>query len=150
MFRASVTLFSAVTLGLWQKCTSGFGDGMKCTAAVCGEHEDFFTNSCGPVMAARAFITLVCIVSAISTVCLIKYARKGENADRNLLVAGRILLFVCFIMGIIGVAIGINATTGGVTSIIGAAGTLGIIAIITNFGGAVASVLIGMHQYQQY
>ncbi len=150
MFRASLQFFSLTTLGLWQKCRSDSEDGRICTAAVCGIHEDFFTDDCGSVMAARAFITLVCIISAISTVCLIVYARQGENTDRRLLVAVRILLFVCFIMGIIGVAIGINVTTGGVTGLIGTAGIMGILAIITNFGGAVASVLIGMRCCESY
>ncbi len=99
-------------------------------------------------MAARAFITLVCIMSAVSTVCLILYTRKGESADRRLLVAGRNLLFVCFIMDIIGVALGISVTTGGITPIIGAVGILGIIAIVTNLCAAVASVLIGVYQHQ--
>jgi hypothetical protein len=80
-------------------------------------------------------------MSGISAVLLFISVATSDNGKQILLMAGRGLAFVCLIMGIIGVAIGINLATG-ISSNWGAAAIIGIIAIIINFCGAVASILI--------
>jgi hypothetical protein len=117
---------------------------------VYGKSEDFIDDSCGEIMAARAFTTLVCITSVISTVCLFVYTRKSDNTDQKLLVFGKRLLFVCFIMGIVGVVLGIGVTSAGLMFLIGAAANAGIAAIGTSFCATMASGIIGMQLHYSY
>lgn len=88
-------------------------------------------------------MTLACIISAIVTLGLLVTARTSEITNQTLLTITKGLAFACLIMGIIGVAVGINAITGGGSGLsMGAGAILGILAIIINLGGAIVAVLV--------
>ncbi len=136
------------TLGLWQACGPVLNEKL-CIALQCAEKEGVISNFCNKILAARAFVTLSCIISGISALCLFLSAVTSETIRRILLIAGKGLAFASLITGIIGVAVGINVTTvieiGSGTDFKlkwGAAAILGIIAIVINFFGAISSVLI--------
>jgi hypothetical protein len=127
------------TLGLWQACGLVLNE-KRCYALPCPEKEGVISDSCNKILAARAFVTLACIISGISALCLFLSAVTSETVRRILLIAGKGLAFASLITGIIGVAVGINVTTFKLKW--GAAAILGIIAIVINFFGAISSVLI--------
>ncbi len=129
------------TIGLWRTCSTSSNTEKQCYSIQCPQTGDDTTGYCSKLLAARAFVTLACIMSGISAVLLFISVATSDNGKQILLMAGRGLAFVCLIMGIIGVAIGINLATG-ISSNWGAAAIIGIIAIIINFCGAVASILI--------
>jgi hypothetical protein len=97
---------------------------------------------CSKILAARAFMTLACIISGITAICSFASAVTNDNTNRILLLATKGLVFVCLVMGIIGVAVGSDASVnfGGGELKLGAAAIVGIVAIIINFGGAIAAV----------
>jgi len=133
------------TKGLWKSCLTITNLGQQCDSVQCPQSEGGTRSYCSKILAARAFVTLACIFSGISAVLLFITVPINDNGKQILLMAGRGLAFVCLIMGIIGVAVGINVTTETTLEIKlnwGASAILGIIAIILNFCGAVASVII--------
>ena len=132
-----------MTLGLWRLCLA-LGGGKACGDFSCtGDGVD--QNTCSRIIAARAFVTLACILSGISVLCLIASAVISGDANRIAVLAAKGLVFACLIMGIIGVAVGISGTIAFRTGIkfdIGAAAIIGIIAIIINLVGAIVTLLI--------
>ncbi|CAF1415076.1 unnamed protein product [Adineta steineri] len=130
--------------GLWQICGSGPGVkecvSIKCPAAA-GD-----SSFCSKILAGRAFITLACILSGIAAICLLLCAFTDVGKNRILLLITKALAFVCLIMGIIGVATGASTIQtmgeGIVKFKLGVASIIGIITIIINLVGAVASVFI--------
>lgn len=81
----------------------------------------------------------------LSAFLLLSSAVIYNNTKKILLIAGKVFAFACFIMGIIGVTIGINNATKNVSNIKlkwGTATLIGIIAVIINFFGAIGSLLI--------
>jgi hypothetical protein len=85
-------------------------------------------------------------MSGIAAICLYSFAVTRDNTNGILLLAIKGLVFVCLIAGIIGVAVGANATQslgqGGVNLNLGAAAIIGIVAIIVNLGGGIAALFI--------
>jgi hypothetical protein len=99
-------------------------------------------------------------MSGFSVMVLFVFVATSGNTKQMLLMAGKVLAFACLIMGIIGVALGINVTTdtkrafeihlnaGAVAIPVklgiqwGTSAIIGVIAIVLNFCGAIASVLI--------
>jgi hypothetical protein len=132
------------TLGLWQDCYSNL-DGKNCKALPCPTEKDE-SGFCSKILAARVFITLTCIVSAISALCLFLCTMIKDNTNRILLLAIKGLVFVSLSTGIIGVTRGINGTTtvnpSEVKLDLGAAAIIGIVAIVINFAGAIVSLFI--------
>ena len=130
------------TFGLWQGCAS------TSIAKVCLDIcpvTSYDSGPCPKTIAARAFVTLACILSGISALCLFACAVTGDNTNRTLLLAGKGLVFVCLVMGIIGVAVGISGAIdiGAANKLdVGAAAIIGIVALIFNLGGAIVSLLI--------
>ncbi|CAF3117039.1 unnamed protein product [Rotaria sp. Silwood2] len=132
-----------ITTGLWRICSSA--PNIKTCVAISCPSESDETSFCSKILTARAFVTLACILSGISAICLVVYAIQGDKTPRILLLATKGLVFACLIMGIIGVAVGINATVSGDSLIkldFGAAAIIGIVAIIINFIGAIITALI--------
>ena len=69
----------------------------------------------------------------------------GDNARSKILLAGKGLAFGCLAFGIIGVAVGISGTTNNLVGKgveLGAGSIIGIVALIVNFIGAIASIII--------
>jgi hypothetical protein len=86
-------------------------------------------------------------MSGIAAICLFSFAVTRENTNGILLLATKGLVFACVIAGIIGVAIGANATLSlsddiGASLNLGAAAAIGIVAIIINFFGGIAAIFI--------
>ncbi|UJR12094.1 hypothetical protein I4U23_016272 [Adineta vaga] len=130
-------------MGLWRSCQSvpGF---KECVSIPCPS-PDAPSGSCGKIMTARAFVTLVCITSAISALFLFLFGRMIDSENRLVLLIIKCLVVASLVMGIIGVAVGINGTTtfGGIAALkVGAGGAMGIVAIILNFFGLIATLLI--------
>jgi hypothetical protein len=133
-------------IGLWQSCETDPNIGQVCVGITCPQQDDT-TNICSRLLAARAFVTLACIISGFSALLLFACVATGDNTRRILLIAGKALAFVCLVMGIIGIAVGINVTTDtngefGIQLSWGASAIIGVIAIVLNFFGAIVSVLI--------
>ncbi len=133
------------TFGLWQLCSTTPDtkscDSIKCPSEVSGD-----ASFCSKILAARAFMTLACIISGITAIWSFACAVTKDNINRILILGTKGLVFVCLVMGIIGVAVGSNASLnfgGGELELkLGAAAIVGIIAIIINFGGAIAALFI--------
>jgi hypothetical protein len=83
-------------------------------------------------------------MSGISTLLLFISVAISDNAKQISLMAAKGLAFACLVMGIIGVAVGINGTTAILETKLdwGASAIIGIIAIVLNLCGAIATVLI--------
>jgi hypothetical protein len=136
-----------ITYGLWQSCESYLGvktcDNVQCPS----DNYDNDSGFCSKILASRAFVTLACIMSGIAAICLFSFAVTRENTNGILLLATKGLVFACVIAGIIGVAIGANATLSlsddiGASLNLGAAAAIGIVAIIINFFGGIAAIFI--------
>ena len=118
-------------------------DQQQCNSFDCtGSGTD---SSCSKILAGRAFMTLACIISAISVVCFILTIIMGDNIRSIILMGGKGLAFVCFACGIIGVAVGISGTTNNLVGKgveLGAGSIIGIIALIINLIGAIGSIMV--------
>jgi len=126
------------TMGLWKSCASVFGQ------TVCGDYTCSSDNSsCGKILAARAFVTIACILSIISAVSLFVSLVASDRLRSMLLLVGKLLAWICLIAGIIGVAIGIDTLTRYESERVpwGASSIIGVIALVVNAVGAVVSLL---------
>jgi hypothetical protein len=132
------------TTGLWQTCSSS-GDSKDCSNIKCPQSGSDTTGSCSKILAARAFVTLACITSAISALCLLLSVGMIDKTRQILINVGKGLAFACLILGIIGIAVGISVSTGTGTEAKmdwGAASIIGIVLIFINLAGAILSVFI--------
>jgi len=140
IFRSKYTIAAALKAkgGLWKVCSPVWNLGQLCFD---------IQNEGTKLLAARAFVTLACIMSGFSALLLFASVATADNIRRILLIAGKGLAFTYLIMGIIGIAVGINVTTDtkgefGTQLSWGASAIIGVIAIVLNFCGAIVSVLI--------
>ncbi len=139
------TAGSETTIGLWRTCSPITNLGQVCVSVGCPPSEGDTGSFCSKILAARAFVTLACIMSGISTLLLFISVATSDNAKQILLMAAKGLAFACLVMGIIGVAVAINGTTETALETKldwGASAIIGIIAIVLNLCGAIATVLI--------
>ena len=100
---------------------------------------------CGKILAARAFVTLACIISGISIIFFCISAATNGKKRFILLLIGKILAFLSLIMSIIGVAIGIIGTLDILPETDfkwGGSPIIGIIGIVINFLAALVSLLV--------
>ncbi|CAF1463924.1 unnamed protein product [Rotaria sordida] len=137
------TEYQAFTYGLWRSCVT-VSNMKQCVAITCPSENDEI-GFCSKILVARAFVTISCVLSGISAICLLVYTIIGDSAPRVLLLVAKGLVLACLIMGIIGVAVGINAKidTGSEVKLqLGAAAIIGIVAIIINFFGIIATLSI--------
>ncbi|CAF3595854.1 unnamed protein product [Adineta steineri] len=131
--------------GLWKSCRSTPVE-TECFSIKCPIKDDE-SGLCGRILAGRAFMTLACILSGITTISLLLCAFTDVGKNRILLLITKALAFGCLIMGIIGVAVGGSSlqkvpNEGDFKYKLGTAAIIGIITIIINLVGAVASVFI--------
>jgi hypothetical protein len=95
------------------------------------------------MMASRAFITIACIISALSALCLFACGVISKDSDQVLIIIGKFLLIVSFIAGLIGVAVGIAFVTNSpIEHALAASGIIGIIAVIINAITAVVAIIM--------
>ncbi len=132
------------TTGLWKTCDSS-GGSKQCVDITCPQSGSDTAGLCSKILAARAFVTLACIISAISALCLLLSVGMIDKTRQILINVGKGLAFACLIMGIIGIAVGISVSTGTGTEAKmdwGAASIIGIVLIFINLAGAILSVFI--------
>ena len=132
------------TIGLWQVCGIDETGGTSCEKFSCTSGPEKELEFCKKIIASRAFVTLVCIISSISAILLVVLIVGSQTSNQIVLIVIKILPIICLVMGIIGVALGANATTSGMNSgfKLGPAAIIGIVAIIMNFFGAVVTLLV--------
>lgn len=128
---ASNILYTA-TQGLWKVCVSE-----RCLSYSCSS----VNLSCGQIMAARAFITLNCIILPIAGAILILTQLMGQYNNAGSMNAAKILSILGVVFGAISLGVGLNALNQGAGSIGPGAG-VGIAAIIINLVGSIVSFLI--------
>ncbi|CAF3909343.1 unnamed protein product, partial [Rotaria sp. Silwood1] len=143
------TTGTETTIGLWRYCASL--SNIKTCQDISSQLENIATDVYHRIRAAEAFVTLACILSGISTFCLFVCALMGDNVHQILLWTSKGLAFSSFIMGTVGVALGISAILSNpitnqsvitVTITMGAASFVGIAAILINLVGAIIAVFI--------
>ncbi|CAF1661271.1 unnamed protein product [Adineta ricciae] len=135
------------SIGLWRVCLTVvevqicYGDVSSCES-IKGE----LASACHKMLAARSFVTLACIFSAISGICLFACLLESINKNTNVITMIKIIPIICFIIGIIGLALGISYTTVTGPEIIsmslGAGAILAIIAVILNLIGVILALTI--------
>lgn len=127
------TIGSLAQIGLWRACVVISGQ-TDCGSIGCSST---FDSQCGKLLTARAFMTIGCISLFVSTLLLIICLVQGANASPRLLLVDKVVSFVAFGAGIIGVGTGISFVTYGGLYKVGAAAIVGIIAVIFNLAGAI-------------
>ncbi|UJR11502.1 hypothetical protein I4U23_015683 [Adineta vaga] len=132
----------SLSFGLWQGCVTILNQ-KTCLAIQCSTTEGF--TPCAKLYAARAFVTIACLMAAVTVVILLLNARNQDISNKTLLMGTKALAFFCLLMGIIGVAVGISAYMVGDSRVkpsLGVGAILGIIGIVVNLAGAIVTVLI--------
>ena len=130
-----------VQLGLWRFCQQQQGQSI-CIAFDCNTDTTKDSALCSKMQAARAFVTMACILSAFAAICL--FTRVVESLGSNTIVSliSKALPILSLISGIIGVALGISFATSATLNLkIGGAAIVAIIALIVNLVGAVLAFL---------
>lgn len=131
--RSKIDLNSVeITTGLWQGCGAG-----QCVSYDCSGT----SSSCSKIEAGRAFMTLACIFSALSTFGTVFLIFKNENKMNvvSLIVKG--LAGFTVILGLIGVAISASTLHTSGTKL-GPAAIVAIVGLILNaFGAALVAAI---------
>jgi len=122
------------TLGLWSQCESKYDTSVCVSLPECNI---FHTSLCAKRQAARTFMGaaiffLVCglIYLIMASVLYFKRRRDGDGAMAVFLY----IHFFSFLAGVIGFPIGITFGTGGIFSIVGITGSMGLAAILAIVG----------------
>ncbi|CAF3411066.1 unnamed protein product [Rotaria socialis] len=116
--------------GLWQTCYSG-----QCSQLDNSSPID------SKLQAARAFMTLACIVTPFAAGCLM-FVIVMNKFESLFLWIGKGLSSVSFIFGLIGMATGISYFNSSSSVSLGAAAGVSIVGVILNFIGAIAAGFI--------
>ena len=131
------------TIGLWKSCVK-FNSKTTCANFACvGSHGGI----CDKIKAARAFMTLACLVSGVAVILLITMIVLNKSINSLFLLIIKILPIVCLLMGIIGVGLGADGTRsfgslGTKKLSLGPAAIVGIIGILINLVAAILTFLI--------
>ncbi|CAF2161294.1 unnamed protein product [Rotaria magnacalcarata] len=118
------------SIGLWQACYPG----------SCIKLDDFLPIE-SKLLAARAFMTLACIVTPFAAGCLI-FVIVMNKFESLFLWIGKGLSSVSFIFGLIGMATGISSFNSPIGGTLGAAAGVSIVGVILNFIGAIVAGFI--------
>ena len=92
-------------------------------------------------------MTLACLTSAFAVMCFIVSVVMTDGKRSIILIIGKVLIPICFLMGLIGVATGIvgslDVSGGKLGDLVklGAGSIIGIIALIFNFFAIVGSII---------
>ena len=132
--------------GLWRGCIT-ISDTTTCESlpSSCSNLPSMALDSCHKLLGARAFMTITCILAPFSVICILLNLMRNTSSNQMITMISKILPSVCFVFGIIGVALGISFITNDNNEDfvqLGAAGALGILAVIFNFSAAVVATFI--------
>ncbi|CAM4814417.1 unnamed protein product [Rotaria magnacalcarata] len=131
--------YESAIYGLWRTWVYA-QDNQTCPIESCAQQIDN-DAFCNKILSARAFLILACIFSCMSGTLWILYcAVRGDTTPRALLLLNKCLVFASLLTGIVGVAVGINATLTVETDIelrLGPAAIIGIVGICVNLIGAI-------------
>ena len=129
---------SHASYGLWRVCVTISGNTTCQKYPPCSTDESF----CSKLFASRAFVTIACILSILSAIVLFISLATSDKLRSRLLLAGKLLAWICLIVGILGVAIGIHTFTKTQDARIpwGASSIIGVIALVVNAVGAAVSL----------
>ncbi|CAF2064200.1 unnamed protein product, partial [Rotaria magnacalcarata] len=136
-----------VTIGLWRSCFSML-QSTKCLniPSSCTLPNGESSSLCQKMMAARAFVTVACIISGASAICLFAYILQSINKYQKVIIISKILTFSSLLAGVIGITLGIVSTTdnGGlpIKISVSVGAILAILAVAINLIGAVLSLLV--------
>ena len=145
--------------GLWKACLTVLDasvcGNIDCPASSSSSSSSLSTTygsseTCGKFMAARAFLTLTCILTPFIGAGFFLWAFLSERLPSVVLWILKISIFACLVLGIIGVAIGIAVTlkpyesslTTTTVLTIGPGAIVGIIAIILNLIAGILGAIV--------
>ena len=135
-----------IRYGLWESCNVSYNDEYKiCQHFQCPDDENDVNEVCGKILAARAFVTLACIISGLSVIFLCFSAATDGKRRAILLIIGQLQAFLSLVMSIIGVAIGVIGTMDIDPNFEfkwGGSPVIAIIGVVVNFLGAIGSLLV--------
>ena len=129
------------TIGLWRACQTIWNEWI-CGDLICLPSSNSIVFNCSNMMAARIFITMACILSALSAMSLFICALNITYSNRLLIMISKGITFFSLMMGIIGLVIGIIFITEGNAYTISVATILAIIALIINLIGVILSIMV--------
>ncbi|UJR18996.1 hypothetical protein I4U23_022126 [Adineta vaga] len=139
-------------IGLWRACAKGSID--NSAASKCGTFNANASDMKSNIMAARAFVTISCILWALAILSILSILFLDESLKSHISSAAKGLAIACLISGIIGVALGIHfameelnqladaANLKDIRSKMNVSSILAIIALVFNLAGAVATFFI--------
>lgn len=130
--------------GLWRACVS-IGDERICSnlRSTCSGLSGDDLGFCSKMLASRAFLTIACIISGLSALCLIAYALISTDSNQAITLLSKIIPLVSFVAGLIGIAVGIAFITDPLLKFkLSAAAIVGIIAVVINAIGAIFAFMI--------
>ncbi len=128
------------TVGLWGRCITTDGQ-LECA-------DGFLTtpNRYAMIISARVFVTIACILSSFSILSILLILLVKPDSKRILTLLTKVFTIGSLIAGILGVAIAIifvlKDDQSKLAFVIGVSGILGIIAVVFNLAGTIASFLI--------
>ena len=144
-FRGTASLpGGSVNQGLWRGCSTvpGAAFCLDTVSSCPSELPPSLVAICHKMIAAKAFMTLACLLSAFSALCIFSNLTNNTNSNSMMIMICRLLPVLCFVCGIIGVGLGIAYITDQELLKISTAAILGIAAVVLNLIGAVLTVLI--------
>lgn len=124
--------YDTSTVGLWKQCS-----GDACKDINCDQQQIF----CPKLNAARAFMTLVCIITPFAVCCLI-FIGLTDQLNSVFLLISKGLATICFVFGLIGMVVGLVATISGTNNGVGPAGAVSIVGVILNLLGSIVTGII--------
>jgi len=146
-FRGSTNIDSVKSaIGLWRTCASASGI-TQCFnfPSTCLDELPEALPTCHKILVARAFVTIACIISPLSALCLILCAVISTDSNRIVITISKLLPFVSLVAGIIGVAVGIVFVTSSPLPYsfkLSDAAFLGITAVVVNMIGAILALCV--------
>ena len=131
------------TVGLWRVCRSNaVSSGCANLKSTCSDEPSAYQSACHKMLASRVFVTIACIISALSVLSLAATVVIQKDSNRIFIIISVILLILSLVAGIIGVALGIAFVTNSpFEHKLAASGIIGIVAVIIN---AIAVVVAGV------
>lgn len=130
-----------VKAGLWRVCgQTNFGF-YACGEYICNQLGGGLTRSCDKIQAARAFVTIACILSGIAALCLLAQLVDSIGDNRLIGLISKFLPLTSLIAGVIGFAVGVAFILGDFKLTFGAAAILAVVALVTNLIGMILAAI---------
>ena len=129
-------IIKSATYGLWKYCVSD----------TCATYQDGCTvlrGGCSKMLTTRAFITMVCIVIPFVIGCFL-YVIIKKQFESGILVIGKIVTWLSFSIGLIGMAVDINYFHTQNPWYMGVASIISAVAVFLNLVAACFAFFIGV------